>query len=108
MFFFIGGIQPKTKVIEKQYLTCPYCGYSEVYRKRVDHYLSLFFIPLFPVKRGEPFLSCENCKSILDQEGRQFDFSFREKSSVCHFCGKKLQHDFHYCPYCGKFVNDSG
>lgn len=69
MFFFIGGVQPKTVRIDKQARLCPACQHSAVYLKRVDHYLSLFFIPLFPVKKGIPFLSCDNCHSVFDETG---------------------------------------
>ena len=66
MFFFIGGIQPRTVRLEKKMKFCPSCGRHELFLKRTDHYLSLFFIPVFPVKKGVPFLTCENCGSVLD------------------------------------------
>jgi hypothetical protein len=69
MFFFIGGVQPKTVRLDKQARLCPVCHHSAVYLKRVDHYLSLFFIPLFPVKKGTPFLSCDKCRTVLDERG---------------------------------------
>jgi len=30
-------------------------------KKRRDHYLALFFIPLFPVRRGPEFWQCSAC-----------------------------------------------
>jgi len=67
MFFFIGGIGPRTVTLDKQARICPECGRLALYHKRIDHYLSLFFIPVFPVKRGEPFLSCEGCGASFDR-----------------------------------------
>jgi RNA polymerase subunit RPABC4/transcription elongation factor Spt4 len=101
MFFLIGGVQPRTILIEKQTKVCPFCGHFELQKKRVDHYFSLFFIPLFPVKKGKPFLICHKCQNIPDQN----DFSTRRSESElknCKNCGKSSFGDFSYCPYCGK------
>ena len=102
MFFFIGGIQPKTILIDKQPRSCHACGNFEVYLKRVDHYLSLFFIPLFPVKRGTPFLICENCKTIFDERGYRMDAEQAMRKNRCPNCGRSIDPDFTFCPYCGK------
>jgi NMD protein affecting ribosome stability and mRNA decay len=61
VFVFIGGIQPKTRVLDHTPRLCPACGLAQARLKRVDHVLSLFFIPLFSVKRGTPVLMCERC-----------------------------------------------
>jgi RNA polymerase subunit RPABC4/transcription elongation factor Spt4 len=102
MFFFIGGIQPKTVLIDKQARSCSRCGHVEVYLKRVDHYLSLFFIPLFPVKKGAPFLICENCKTVLDERGYSMDAEQAFGPRRCPHCGRHIDPDFTFCPYCGK------
>ena len=102
MFFFIGGIQPKTVLIDKQARTCPACGHFEIQQKRVDHYLSLFFIPLFPVKRGAPFLICEKCNTTLDEHGYSTGVERSMREQRCRSCGRKLDPDFTFCPYCGK------
>lgn len=101
MFFFIGGIQPKTVIVDRQFRACSVCGHHEVYLKRVDQYLSLFFIPLFPVKKGNPFLSCENCKTVFDEQGLPMD-SEGTKQKKCPRCGREIASDFNFCPYCGK------
>ena len=36
MFFFIGGVQPKTVILTKQTRVCPHCGHAEICQKRVD------------------------------------------------------------------------
>jgi len=69
MFLFIGGIGPRTITLDKQARICPSCGRLTLYLKRIDQYVSLFFIPIFPVKRGEPFLSCEGCGASFNEQG---------------------------------------
>jgi RNA polymerase subunit RPABC4/transcription elongation factor Spt4 len=107
MFFFIGGVQPKTVRLDKQARVCPVCGHYEVYLKRVDQYLSLFFIPLFPVKKGTPFLACDNCRSVFDEKGSQVSGGRTKSSLTCPYCGRALEDDFDYCPRCGKKINSS-
>ncbi len=104
MFFFIGGVQPKNVRLDKQARLCPSCHHSAVYLKRVDHYLSLFFIPLFPVKKGTPVLSCDNCHSVFDESGILVRNGRKEKLRTCPYCGRTLEDDFDYCPRCGKKV----
>jgi len=105
MFFFIGGIQPKTVLVDRQARTCPACGHLKVFLKRVDNYVSVFFIPLFPVKRGTSFLTCENCNTIFDEHGSWIDVERTEDETRCLYCGRSLGPDFIFCPYCGKTVN---
>lgn len=103
MFFLIGGVQPRTVLIETQARVCPFCGYSELEKKRVDHYLSLFFIPLFPVKKGVPFLVCSKCQGISEEDemtGMQMSKQYKK----CKNCGRFVQLDFSFCPYCGKLL----
>ena len=107
MFFFIGGVQPKAVRLDKQPRVCPQCGHDELYLKRVDHYLSLFFIPLFPVKKGVPFLSCDNCHSVFDERGEVGGEPFRRAMRRCPYCGRQLEADFEFCPRCGKRIPPS-
>jgi RNA polymerase subunit RPABC4/transcription elongation factor Spt4 len=107
MFFFIGGVQPKTIRLDKQARLCPVCQHSAVYLKRIDHYLSLFFIPLFPVKKGTPFVSCDNCQSVLDERGMAFNDWRKGSPRRCPDCGRTLEDDFDFCPRCGKNVRPS-
>jgi len=107
MFFFIGGVQPKTVRLDKQPRHCPACGQNAVYPKRVDHYLSLFFIPLFPVKKGALFLSCDNCHSVFDERGVAVDDGRKERPRTCPYCGRAIEADFDFCPRCGKKVISS-
>jgi ribosomal protein S27AE len=106
LFFLIGGVQPKTVRLDKQGRTCPRCGYAELYAKRVDQYFSLFFVPLFRVKKGVPFVSCDHCRSVLDQNGRAIDEprTFRKDFRKCPTCGRSLDEDFEFCPRCGQKI----
>ncbi|MCF8050157.1 MAG: zinc ribbon domain-containing protein [Desulfobacterales bacterium] len=101
MFFFIGGITPKTRRIDEQPIRCPNCGLNQAYRTRVDHWLHLFFIPVFPVKRGEPFLFCEHCRRPVDS-ARTSAPPPRSIRLECRVCGKPVEEGFRYCPHCGQ------
>jgi hypothetical protein len=106
VFLFVGGIQPKTIRVDKSSRTCTRCGQNELYLKRVDHYFSLFFIPLFRVKKGVPFVSCDNCHSAFDESGMAMEepTAFLVALRKCPDCGRRLEEDFEYCPRCGKKV----
>ena len=61
--FFIFGVGPKTKTIEKSQFLCPVCRTRSGYElKQQRNYFSLFFIPLIPLskaKQGQ--VVCLNC-----------------------------------------------
>jgi hypothetical protein len=98
-FFFIGGIQPKVKVLEATPRRCPRCGLHQAYLKRVDHYLSVFFIPLLKVKTGEPVLICDRCeRPVTDSQVTDF----QPPAKHCRFCDKRLPADYTFCPICGR------
>ncbi len=102
MFFFIGGLQPKTINLGKTNTACPECGNFDTYLKRVDHYISLFFIPLFPVKKGNPFVLCNTCNSVFEEDGSKKKATTIESGKRCLYCGKYLKNDYSFCPYCGR------
>jgi len=101
MFFFIGGIQPKTVLVDEQPRVCPNCGLARGRLKRVDHYLSLFFIPLFRVKKGEPFLECPQC-GVSGGPHMTMSGPSRETIPRCPHCGYPVEGTFRYCPHCGR------
>ncbi|HDG98820.1 MAG TPA: zinc ribbon domain-containing protein [Desulfobacterales bacterium] len=104
MFFFIGGIQPKTVILDETPRMCPSCGLYQARLKRLDHYLALFFIPLFRVKKGQPFLECQSCGAISPESG-QVSFGTQEMPShTCPYCGKPLEPSYLYCPFCGRKI----
>ncbi len=111
IFIFIGGMQPKRVKLDDQARLCPACGARAARLVRHDNYLSLFFIPLVPLKRGQEVLECERCGSLSDPHvlnqvrpeppagGRSTQAPER-----CPRCGQGLQKQFIYCPNCGQKV----
>jgi len=104
MFFFIAGIQPRTVELDASSRMCPKCGLYQTRLKRVDHYISLFFIPLFPVKRGTPFLECGSCAGVFSETGQPWFEPARKGSRSCPSCGQPVEAVFRYCPSCGKAI----
>ena len=102
MFFFIGGVQPKTVTIEKKGMICPICGKPELYKKRIDHYVSLFFIPVFPIKKGQAFTVCEGCKTNFSEDGSMVMPEGSMGKIRCNHCGSYVEQEYKFCPYCGK------
>ena len=70
--FIIAGISPRIKILDNNPRICPVCGLAQAYLKRADNYLSLFFIPLFRVKKGKSFLICERCENLASGSNIQF------------------------------------
>jgi hypothetical protein len=105
-FVFIGGIQPRRVKVDDQPRTCPKCGLPSARLKRLDHYLSLFFIPLIPIKRGEHFLECNRCGGVFDENGRPQSDPFQYKPiRSCPKCGREMAQDFMFCPHCGQRIS---
>ena len=103
--FFIAGVQPKTKRVDERPKRCPSCELMQAYTTRVDHYLSLFFIPLIRVKQGEAFLLCERCQRPVDRGFQAPPRARRPPSAdlaVCVACGETFDASFKYCPHCGQ------
>jgi RNA polymerase subunit RPABC4/transcription elongation factor Spt4 len=100
---FIGGVQPKTRLVEKTPRACPSCGLAQAYVKRTAHYISLFFIPLIPISKGETFLACEACGAVFDQQGQTIRPPTPEEKH-CAGCGESVNPSFSYCPYCGRHL----
>jgi DNA-directed RNA polymerase subunit RPC12/RpoP len=98
MFFLIGGVQPKTVSLDVAPRVCPGCGLAQAKLKRTDHYLSLFFVPLFRVKKGDPVLICDLCGPIAPAKGGSVQGS---RGHRCPQCGYPAARDFRYCPVCG-------
>lgn len=101
---FIAGVSPKKKVLDQNPRRCPLCGLNQAYSQRIDHYLSLFFIPLFRVKKGEPYIICDRCEQTAPGFGPDFTRQQTDDSRTCRSCGKALNEDFKYCPQCGKRI----
>jgi hypothetical protein len=101
-FFIIGGIQPKVRILDEKPVRCPTCGLNQARTRRVDHYLSLFFIPLIRVKTGEPFLMCDRCRQTGPESGPELQAPAQSPSKACRWCHRDLPADFLFCPHCGR------
>ncbi|MBW1698142.1 MAG: zinc ribbon domain-containing protein [Deltaproteobacteria bacterium] len=100
--FLIAGISPKIKTVDNTPRRCPSCGLTRAYLKRIDHYFTLFFVPIFPVKKGEPVLVCDRCQEQgFEYRGVEEPWQPKEVQ-MCSQCGRTLDKSFLYCPYCGK------
>ena len=100
----IAGIFPKTKILDDNPRICPACGLAQARLKRIDHYLSIFFIPVLRVKKGDPFIICDRCETMSSEFGKNRNLWPGKKGVRCKNCGSALDKDFTYCPYCGKPV----
>ena len=102
--FLITGISPKRTVLDTTPRRCSLCGAHHAYLKRIDHYFSLFFIPLLRVKKGKPVVVCDNCMGNRFDGRPDNDTGRHWQNRACKQCGKNMKSDFKYCPYCGKRV----
>jgi transcription elongation factor Elf1 len=68
VFIFVGGMQPKKVKVDGKVHRCPHCQAQSLRWVRQDLYLSLFFLPIFPFKTGEPYLECEACGQVFHAE----------------------------------------
>ncbi|UCG13087.1 MAG: zinc ribbon domain-containing protein [Deltaproteobacteria bacterium] len=98
---FIGGIGPRKKRLDVQPRICSNCGLSQAYLIRIDNYLSLFFIPVLRISKGQPLVQCERCGHTADESGRTQEPPLDLQATRCSRCGATLAGDFRYCPYCG-------
>jgi hypothetical protein len=98
---FIGGVGPRRKRLEAQSRICSNCGLSQAYLTRIDNYLSLFFMPVLRIRKGEPFIQCERCGHVTDEKGRISAPGMDLRGPCCSRCGASLDGDFRFCPYCG-------
>jgi len=102
--FLIAGIAPKTKVLDQTPRTCPSCGLAQAHLCRIDHYLNLFFIPILRVKTGRPVLVCSRCGHAGDSSASVPENAASFAQTRCRGCGRVLEKEFRFCPYCGKPV----
>ena len=124
--FFIGifGIENKEKEVKIiNNLTCKSCNRLSMARI-IKHYefFHFFFIPIF--KWNEKYyVECGSCKKIFSiskekgkmiERGENIDITYWDSheinnnyaydyniNSVCKSCGKVVDSEYKYCPYCG-------
>jgi len=98
---FIAGVQPKTTILDTSPRLCPVCGLTQARMQRVDHWLSLFFIPVLRVKKGDAFLFCDRCDLPVNEMPTGPAAEPEATRAGCSACGRPLEDDHRFCPYCG-------
>lgn len=101
------GICTKTKNINtpRNYpnppssIICPFCTHkgSAIYKRR-DTWFTLFFIPIFPVKFGDPYTACVSCGTVLGRHG----------CFLCSRCRSAAPLSYGHCVRCGLDLNEDG
>lgn len=124
--FFVGifGIEDKKKEIRTiRNLSCKNCDVlSGLTLFKVYSYFHIFFLPLFRWNERY-YLVCSRCSSIYEiskekgiraERGEEEAITYWDLKSMeygyynnhiqhkCKNCGKELESNFEYCPYCGK------
>ncbi|MFC2169720.1 zinc-ribbon domain-containing protein [Acidobacteriota bacterium] len=61
-------------------------------------------MPLFTVKKGTPFWFCENCNKNVDDLLSGTEIRQEYGMLRCLSCGRTMEQDFAFCPYCGKAI----
>ncbi|MBI9083095.1 MAG: zinc ribbon domain-containing protein [Desulfobacterales bacterium] len=97
LMILIAGVQPRTVTVDPALKRCPACGLHQASLKRVDHYFSVFFIPLLRVKKGEEALVCDRCDRAVAPSSRS-----GVPPDICSQCGRALDESFKFCPHCGR------
>jgi hypothetical protein len=67
--------------------------------------MSLFFLPILPVKKGDEFTVCENCGLLNGDTNGGGSQPVAEESNRCSRCSTILEQNFVFCPYCGRRLN---
>lgn len=130
--FLIGifGIENKNKeIMTLKNLNCKKCNKSTSAKliKNFD-FFHIFFIPVF--KWNEKYyVVCDQCKAIYNiskdkgkaiENGENVEITYWDlqdvdtgiynnefyNSKVCSSCGKTVESNFEYCPYCGAKIRD--
>jgi RNA polymerase subunit RPABC4/transcription elongation factor Spt4 len=99
---FIAGVTPKTTVVDQTARLCPVCGLARARLQRIDHWLSLFFIPVFRVKKGAEFLFCDRCEQPVSNMPAGSGYEQDDPPDTCSACQRALEKDHRFCPYCGQ------
>lgn len=66
---FIFGVQPKKIREQEGWFDCPICQTQARYRLRTERsYVSVFFLPLFPVGKEHSTFACQQCGTLLPEK----------------------------------------
>jgi hypothetical protein len=119
-FLFVGGVAPRAVKTRLPGALCPSCRASGAVREtRVDQVLSLFFVPLFTLKRGaRAGLACEACGWSSSSSSSSSPEApppplppppptqrppppESSGRTACPRCGTLIAAGWAYCPSCG-------
>lgn len=102
-----GGIEPRIKTLPQSSSppNCPSCLHH-LQRVRSDSVLTLFFVPIWTVSKGQEFWMCMSCGwtgmdmdlhgiALTGVNGR------RRLMATCSVCGARADEGWRFCPYCG-------
>ena len=66
VFFFIAGVRSRVRATGRNRVgRCSRCGGDQVFEAvRIRPYVEFFFLPLFPVGRGEQAWRCTSCQAL--------------------------------------------
>lgn len=122
--FFIGVFGIQNKQEEIKYLNdvpCRNCDKGSVGKLiKTFNFFHFFFIPIFKWN-AKYYVICSGCSSLYEipqekgkgiERGENIDISYwdlrpvetghtHSASNICGHCGKAVEADYEYCPYCG-------
>jgi RNA polymerase subunit RPABC4/transcription elongation factor Spt4 len=101
-FILIGGLQPKKVKVDDRARTCPQCQTPTARLVRLDNYLSLFFIPVVPIKKGLVVLTCDRCGGVWDEADPNARPEPKRIGPVCPACQQVVEPQHRFCPSCGR------
>lgn len=65
----IFGTKYKYKQLGKGKFLCPHCQTERIYeRLQMTNYLALYFIPIFPIQKGQEIIRCTVCQNDFSLE----------------------------------------
>ncbi len=96
---------------------CPVCGtYSRAELFMLYSVCYLFFIPLFKFNRRY-YIKMRCCNAYANVDNKTVDEMIangfknfdsygvkfeKEEKNLCRCCGRELNEDYEFCPYCGR------
>jgi hypothetical protein len=98
----IAGVSPRLVTLDAGPRRCPRCGLFQAREQRIDHYLSLFFVPLLRVRTGESFIACDRCREAPGGPPAEPPREPAQPLPACPGCGRPLASDHRFCPGCGR------
>ena len=99
--FLVFGVRTirrdvKGSALERE--RCARCGFfSDFRRQREQRYFTLFFLPVFPMSKADPVLTCNRCGTSYytnfypGQLGAEMDAGLEKAVLLCPACTGKMR-----------------